>query len=103
MILHGKDRELPVPKPFVRAVIEINVGDLDFRGVQGFRIERKPVVLRRDLDLTGAEILDRMVRAPMPEFELERFPPQRKPEQLMAEADSKDRFLVEKSPDVFDC
>ena len=51
------------------AVIQVDVRDLDvFR--QRLGIDGEAVVLRRDLHLAGLELLDRMIRAAVPELQL---------------------------------
>ena len=53
------------------------------------------VVLGGDLDLAGAQVLDRVVGAAVAELELERAPAQGQGEQLVAEADAEDGHLAE--------
>lgn len=69
MILHGEDREPPVPQARNRLIIEVDVRDLDLSR-QRCGIDGKSVIVRRDLDAAAREILDRLVTAAMAEFEL---------------------------------
>src|SRR5579872_2549821 len=50
------------------------------------------MVMRGDLDLPGLQLLHRMIPAMMPELQLERFPAQRYPRELMPQANSEDRL-----------
>src|SRR6185437_4510958 len=75
------------------AVVEVKVRDLKRVGTgDAARIApgRETVVLRGDKYLSRRKIPHRMVPPPMPVGELGRLPPQRQPEQLMAEADPED-------------
>ena len=56
------------------------------RGVDG-----EAVVLRRDLDLAGLLVADRVIGAAVAELELERLGAERLAEELMAQADPEDR------------
>ena len=51
----------------------------------------EPVVLRRDLDAPGLEVLDRVVGAAVPEWQLERLQSDGSAQKLMAEADAPHR------------
>jgi hypothetical protein len=56
MILDTEDRQLAVPHPFHRAVVQINMGH--FHVVrQRFRIDREAVILRSDCNLARLQIL----------------------------------------------
>ena len=60
-------------------------------GRQRVGIDREAVILRRDLDLPGLELLHRLIRAAVAELQLVRLAAQRQAQQLMAEADAEDR------------
>ena len=69
--LRGEDRQDPVAESLERSVVQVAVRRLDVRG-QRPGVDREAVVLRRDRDVAGAEVLDRVVRAAMAELQLER-------------------------------
>src|SRR5207245_11145787 len=91
MVLHGENRELPVGHAFDRAVVEIQVRDFELGTGERVGIDRKSVVLRRDVDASAAKILDRLVASPVSELQFVRLPAEGKGQQLMAEADSEKR------------
>src|SRR5262245_1328400 len=92
MVLHAEHGMLAMPQPFDRAVVQVDVSDLDV-GRKRLRIDGKAVVLRGDFHLAGLELLHRMVRAAMSEFELERVAAHRQAKNLMTEADSEYRHV----------
>ena len=55
MILHAKGRQIAMPHPFDRVVVEIAVRDFERRR-QRFFVDREAMILRRDLDLAGLQI-----------------------------------------------
>jgi hypothetical protein len=63
-------------------------------GGQGIGIDRETVVLAGDQDLSGLEILDRVVGAVMAKLHLHRLAPGSQCQQLMAEADTEGRHTV---------
>jgi len=65
---------------------------LNFSG-QGGRIDSEPVILRRDSNFAGAQILDRLVRPAMAELQFECRATKSEAEHLMPETDAEDRFL----------
>ena len=73
-----------------RSIVEVEVGQVDFRRRKALRIDGKSVVVRSDLYPAGAHVLDRLVTAAVPELELETSAAKGQSEKLMAEADSKD-------------
>ena len=54
-------------------------------------IDRKPVILRRDFNLAGRQLLHRVVRAAMAEFQLVGLAAHRQAQDLMTEADAEHR------------
>ena len=60
------------------------------------------MVLRRDLDAPGLEVLDRMVGTAVPERELEGLQADRPAQQLVAEADAPHRPLADELADGLD-
>src|SRR5713226_4392783 len=83
-------------------VVQIDVRNLDVAGRQRVRIDGKAVVLRRDFDPIGGQVLHRVVGAVMAELQLERAPAQSQPADLMAQADSEDRDPPQELADVRD-
>ncbi len=90
MILHAKDRPGLVAQALDGLVVQIDAVHRDARS-QRFRVHRKAVILRRDFDPAGFQILHRLVRAAMAEFQFESFPAKRLPEHLVAETNPKNR------------
>ena len=68
MILHAEHRALCVPQSFNSSVVQVQVSDLNVLGKRR-GLHREPVILTRDLDLASADLLDRMVPAPMSKLE----------------------------------
>ena len=89
MILDAENRQAMVPEPFQSLVVEIDVAGLDL-GRQGRGIDRKAVVLRCDLDLTGLLVPDRMIGATVAELELECASAEGLAQELMSQADAED-------------
>ena len=87
MSLEGKGRHIGACNALQGPVEERDVRWSQIRW-QRFRINRKTVVLAGDEYLLCIEILDRMIRAVVTEFHLERLGARRESEQLMAETDS---------------
>src|SRR5439155_24089638 len=95
VVLDGKNGKLPVAESLDRTVVQVDVGQLVFRLREERRIDGEAVVLGRDLDLAGAQILDRMIGSSVPELELERLPAARQAEDLVSEADAEDRAAAD--------
>ena len=76
-----------------RAVVQVEVRHFDVVRHR-CRIDGKPVILRRDLDLAGSQLLDGMVRAAVPELQLEGLRAHRQAEDLVAEADAERRHVA---------
>src|SRR5262245_40697453 len=76
VVLDCEDRQAPVPHALARAIVEVDVGDLEPGGRARVRIDGEAVILRRDLDAPGPEVLYRMVRAVVAEGQLERPRPE---------------------------
>src|SRR6266446_6215055 len=91
VVLDGKYRLSEHPQPFVGLVEEREVGRLD-EPRQAFGVDDKAVVLTGDLDFASAQILYRMIGAAMAARHLEGPAAERQRQQLMAEADAKDRL-----------
>jgi hypothetical protein len=78
MVLYAKQRDLAVPHPFQRAVVEVDVRQFDIGGQSG-GIDSETVILRGDLDLARAVIEDGLIGPPVAEFQLERLRSQGQP------------------------
>src|SRR5438093_11341782 len=85
VVLHGEDGELLVNHPLDRVVVQVPVGDLELGRLHGLRVDREAVVLRGDVDPPGAEVLDGLVPAAVPELQLVRLAAEREAEDLVAE------------------
>ena len=59
------------------------------------------MILRRDRNFAGAEILDRLIPAAMPEFQFECLSAKGESENLMAETNAEDRFFADQSANGF--
>ena len=71
MVLHAEDGQFFVAHPFNRVVIQIDVTHFDiFR--QRLGIDRESMVLCGDCDLAAFQILHRLIRTAMAEFQFER-------------------------------
>ena len=92
VVLDAEDGLGLVPQPLDRAVIQVDVRHLHIRG-QRFRVHGEAVVLRRDLDLAGGKVLDRMVAPAMPELELIGVAAHRERQDLVAETNAEYRHV----------
>ena len=79
---------------FDRLVVEVDVGDFDF-GRERIGIDGEAVVLRSDGNLSGAEVLDRLVAAAVAELQFEGAAAVGVREELVAEADAEDWFFAD--------
>ena len=95
MVLDGKDRHVPVPQPLDRPVVQVHVGHLELRRAwdPGLRspLDRESVILRRDQDAAGRELLHRVISAAVAVRHLDRVRAEGEAQDLMAEADPEDR------------
>ena len=64
-------------------IVQVNVSGLAIPA-KGLEVDGKAVVLRRDLDTSRLEVLDRLIESAMTEFELEALASQCEGENLMA-------------------
>ena len=83
---------------FHRAIIEIDVRDLDIRRQAG-RIDGKTVVLAGDADFAAAQILDRLVAAAVTKFEFESLAAVSVSQKLVTQADGEDGLLADQGFD----
>src|SRR3972149_2600252 len=94
VVLHAEGGHFEMVEAFDRVVVEAAVSDLQAAGQRIF-LDREAVVLRRDLDRLGVKVLHGVIGAAVAELEFERLCPAGQPEQLVAEADAKDRLLAQ--------
>src|SRR3954471_21316783 len=93
VVLHAAGGHVEQADALDRAVVEVHVGQLRLAEVAlqplaGLALHGEAVVLRRDRDAAGADVLDRVVRPAVAERELERLQADRAREQLVPEADA---------------
>ena len=94
VILDGKDGGFPVPETFYRSVVEVTVGDFERFRTRDFcavTADREAVVLGRYKYLSCSEIPHWVVAPAVPVWQLDCVAAERKPQQLVAEADAEDR------------
>ena len=99
MVLHREDGMIAVYEPLQRPVVEVDVGGRSADEFQRGGIDREPVVLRGDLDTTRAQVLDRLIGSTVTELQFERTRPQRQTQQLVPQANAKDRHSADQSFD----
>src|SRR5678816_1117936 len=85
MVLHTIDWLPFVPHALDCLIVQVDTIHAYVRR-QRFCVHRETVILRRDLHLAAFEILHRLVSAAMAEFQLERLPAERLPEDLVPQA-----------------
>src|SRR5580765_6166909 len=90
MILHAENRQLAMTHPFDGAVVQVDMRHFHFVR-QRLGIDRETMILRRDRDLAGLEVFDRLVSAAMTKLQFEGAPAKSVAEHLMAETDAEDR------------
>ena len=84
VVLHGEQRQIPVPHAFERVVIQIHVRQFHFALRQRIGIDGEVMVMRCNLDLAARQLLHRMISAMMAKFELKGLAAERDAGQLMA-------------------
>ncbi len=87
MILHAENGMIAMPHSLDGLVVQINVCDFHVRR-QRVRIDGEAVILRRDRDAPGRQVLHRLVATVMPELQFESFAAKSETEHLMPEANS---------------
>src|SRR4051794_18053991 len=116
VVLDGAARNLLQHQPLDGAVVEVEVRELGLaeirvpsdrlvsvdRPIPARTEDREAMVLRGDVDPTGLQVLDRVVRATGAEAELEGLEADRAAEELVAEADADDGLLADHPADVLD-
>src|ERR1700683_587570 len=98
MILDREKRYADATQSLDGVVVEIYVREFG-AAAHRLRIDGETVILRSDFHPAGTQILDRMIRAMMTEVQFVGFAAKREPKNLMAEADSENRFLAEDAAD----
>jgi hypothetical protein len=96
VVLHAEERQRFVAQAFKRLVVQVNVGQLNFVGIDRVGIDGEVVVVGRDLDLAGGVVLDRVVAAVVAEFELVGLAAEGQTRELVTEADSENRNAAQK-------
>src|ERR1700684_4336159 len=81
-----------MPQTFERLIVQVDVGEFHFAARQGIGIDSKIMVVRRDLDLAGTQLLHRMVAAMMSELQFERLATKRNAGELMSQANAENRL-----------
>ena len=93
VVLYGKQGNLLVQKSLHCIVIQIDMARLNVRIFQGFHIHTEPVVLGRNLHLSGGQILYGLVGAPVAKLQLKGLSSQGQSCQLVPQAYSENRPL----------
>ena len=103
VVLDREERASAVGQTFYRSVVEIHVGHLHglTRARKGLGIYRVAVILGADSDLSGGEILTRLIATVVTEFKLVRLPSQGEAKNLMTQTNPKERFFVSQISDDF--
>ena len=69
--LDGENGAIHVPESRHRLIVQVSMGDFSPHSSQGRLIDAEAVVLTRDLDPAGDLVPNWLIRASMPEFQLE--------------------------------
>jgi hypothetical protein len=99
VILDGENGQLLVAQALDSVVVQVDLGDDRAALLQRLGVGGEAVVLRRDRDLAGLEVLHRLVAAAVAELELESRAAERVGEHLMTEADAEDRVVRQQAAD----
>ena len=78
-------------------VVDVDLGDFGLSAGERVGVHRVAMILRCDRHFSGDQILDRVIASPMPKFKLKRGSSGGVTEQLISEADSKNRALPEQA------
>ena len=102
VVLDGEDRQRTVGDSLDRAVIEVQLTDVEVtvRNRQG--VDPELMVLTGDMDQAGVEVLDRVVGAVVTEGQPRGRPPDRLAENLVAKADAEERDPPDRAPAELD-
>ncbi len=71
MVLDGKDGQLPVAQTLHRAVVKVDMGNLQPVVFNALRVNGVTVVLSGDMDSAGSQVTDGMIAAAMTKLQLE--------------------------------
>ena len=93
MVLDAENGLILVPHPFDRLIIEVD-SIHDYVGGEGLRVHCKAVVLGGDLNFAGGKIFDRLIGATMAEFEFESLAAEGLSEDLVTQANPKNRHAT---------
>ena len=99
VVLDRKDWQGLMSHPFAGLVIEIDLGQLHFLGIERHRVDTKPMILRRDRNLSCSEVLDGLVGPQVTEFQLECPAPIGQSQELVPQTDPEDRPFIEELSD----
>ena len=89
VVLHGEDGAVFEAEAFDGLVVEVDLGDDGAVFFEFFLGGGEAVILGGDGDFSGLEILDGLVAAAVPEFELKGFGAEGVGDDLVPEADAK--------------
>src|SRR3954469_14245665 len=101
MVLHAERLVCRRFEAFARAVVQVHVRRLR-DAFERIEVDDETVILRGDLDATGGKILDRLIQTTVAELELVTAAAERARQQLMPEANSKNRLLAKQILDGLD-
>src|SRR5437867_3387477 len=93
MVLDAEDGLFGVAHPFDGLIIQVNAIHLQIAW-QRFWINGKAVILRSDFDFAALQILHRLIRSAMAKLQLECLASQCEAENLMPEANAKNRQIA---------
>src|SRR5438045_377481 len=100
MILHAENWQIFMAHSFDRAVVQIDVCNFNlFR--QRSRINREAVILGGDRHFARTQILYRLIRATMSEFQFEGIAAKGEAEHLMPEANTEHRLFRDQLANAF--
>ena len=92
VVLNAENRKCFVLNSGYRVVVDIHMGNFNAVG-KAFAVDRKPMIVRGDLDLVRSKVLDRLIAAAVTKFHLKCFRTKALSEYLMSKADSKKRRI----------
>ncbi len=102
MVLHAENALAPVTETFQRLIVQVDMRDFDIVHVQRIRIHRETVIVRGNLHSLGQLIEHRVIRATMPELQFVSFPAEGEPQDLIAQANAKNRRLADQLAHIRD-
>ena len=102
MVLDAEERQFFVAHALVGVVVEIDVRDFDVARGKRFGIDAEAVILGGDFDFLREQVLYRMIRAVMAEFQFKGFAAESEAAELMAKADTENGDATKKFLNIFD-